>query len=238
MDLREHGTAADTLTRHPWERARLAVVFDLLDDYAPARSPIIDLGAGDGFVASAVAARGHDVVAIDTAYDEDDIASLAARGVRARIDSPAEGQTSTLLLLDVIEHVADDTALLATARMLARGGNVIVTVPAWPSLWSSHDEALGHHRRYTKDTLEGAIARAGLVVVEAGSLFSLLVLPRLVSATLRVQGDGAASWRAPRVVSDALTSVLVVDARLCRALSARGVPWPGLSLYAVARAAP
>lgn len=79
--------------------------------------------------------------------------------------------------LDVIEHVQDDVALLREMRArLAPGGTIIVTVPAYPWLWSAHDEINHHFRRYTASTLRASLDAAGLHV-EYLSYFNTVLFP-------------------------------------------------------------
>jgi len=76
---------------------------------------------------------------------------------------PFAAQFEWVLLCDVIEHAEDDVALLRQAMRAAHDdGQVVVTVPALPALWSDYDEAIGHKRRYTRATLSRAMRRAGL----------------------------------------------------------------------------
>lgn len=57
----------------------------------------------------------------------------------------------TILYIDVLEHIADDKAeLLKAAELLNPGGHIVVLSPAFPSLFSPFDKAIGHYRRYTK----------------------------------------------------------------------------------------
>ena len=74
-----------------------------------------------------------------------------------------------MLALDIVEHIEDDRqALSEIARVLRPDGVAVITVPAFPFLWSGHDEALYHKRRYTRATLERALADAGLSVRVGG----------------------------------------------------------------------
>jgi len=72
------------------------------------------------------------------------------------------GAYDVVLLLDVIEHLDDDVAGLRAARRCLRDeGLLVVAVPAYPSLWSAHDVALGHRRRYTAIELRRVVELAG-----------------------------------------------------------------------------
>ena len=65
-------------------------------------------------------------------------------------------------MFDVIEHIDDDSAVLAKVRsMLARDAYLLLTVPAGAELWSAFDEAAGHYRRYTADELRAKLVAAG-----------------------------------------------------------------------------
>ncbi len=237
MDLRERTTNSQ---RHPWERARLAFVTDLVAQHAPV-GDIVDIGAGDAFVAAAFATAGRHVVAVDAHYSDDDLHRLRAPRLGPARDVP-DGRVDLVLLLDVIEHVVDDTGLLRTARdLLTDTGVAIITVPAWPTLFSHHDRALLHHRRYTPAMLHTAIEQAGLRVVVDGGLFHALLVPRALSvfAERFFERDaahvGVGGFSAPAVIGNAITAALRIEQRLSLAAARRGLAVPGLSLFAVVR---
>ena len=80
-------------------------------------------------------------------------------------------------LLDVLEHVPDDIgSLRAIHRRLKPGGALLVTVPANPWMWSAHDVAHHHFRRYTRFGLAQAV-RAGRVRGPAAELFQQPAVP-------------------------------------------------------------
>lgn len=80
-------------------------------------------------------------------------------------ESLAREQIDTIVLSNVLEHIEDDAGALRRFRqILAPGGKVIVLVPALMQLYGSIDEAVGHHRRYTKKTLAAAFEAAGFDV--------------------------------------------------------------------------
>ncbi|HEX8372074.1 MAG TPA: methyltransferase domain-containing protein [Chthoniobacterales bacterium] len=90
-----------------------------------------------------------------------------------------------LMLMDVLEHVEDDLALLKnTLRRASHNGFVLITVPALPVLWSAHDRFLGHFRRYTLASLERLILATGqLEMIELHYYFAC-ILPAAVPVRL------------------------------------------------------
>jgi SAM-dependent methyltransferase len=70
------------------------------------------------------------------------------------VDLPSDGRFDCILYIDVLEHIKDDRAELRNAsRRLSPGGRLIVLSPAFQWLFSSFDDALGHERRYTAQSL-------------------------------------------------------------------------------------
>ncbi len=96
----------------------------------------------------------------------------------------ADGDFDLAVSLDVIEHLDDDIgALREMRRVVAQDGVLLVTVPAYPWLWSAHDEINHHHRRYTQDSLLQGAQRAGWHSVRT-TYFNSLLLP--VAIVLRL----------------------------------------------------
>ena len=94
-----------------------------------------------------------------------------------------------ICLLDVLEHIEDDNLALARVGMLLKpGGQVLLTVPAYQWLWSSHDTAHHHYRRYTASLLRRKAIRSGFAVERVGYfntlLFPVIALVRLIGKVL------------------------------------------------------
>jgi len=67
--------------------------------------------------------------------------------------------------MDIVEHIDDDkAAMMEIRRVLRPGGRLFMTVPAYQSMWSEHDEALHHYRRYTSPSVRDLARRTGLEV--------------------------------------------------------------------------
>lgn len=141
----------------------------------------IEIGSGNGdYAAEWVTPADHQPAIVSftaTEADEGRVAALARRFadhpvIRTRPllvghDEPAGGtaaaEHTAAVAYNVLEHIADDVAAVrGMARLVRPGGAVVLLVPAFPSAMSRFDVAIGHHRRYTKQTLRETLTRAGL----------------------------------------------------------------------------
>lgn len=135
-------------------------------------------------------------------------------------------------LFDVLEHVeADQASLASLAARLTDRGVILVSVPAFPFLWSRHDERHHHFRRYTRASLAKVAAAAGLKV-RYSSYFNFFLFPVAVVARMvkRLTGSETPDDSMPgALVNGVLTRVFGVERHI---LSWGRLPF-GLSLAAV-----
>jgi SAM-dependent methyltransferase len=123
---------------------------------------------------------------------------------------------------DVVEHCEDDAlAVGELARVLAPGGRMLLSVPAYQWAWSDHDVQAGHHRRYTRRRLSGLVEGTGMTILRStyafGSVFPLFVAER-ARRRLRSPADGSDS-RLPAVSPRAdkvLMGLSGLDGRILR----------------------
>ena len=157
----------------PFAAHILAAVDDLVVQHGLA-GPFLDAGCGDGHAAVHLARRGWAGVALDAAPAAAALAREALRPYPAVAAVPGElgsyrgGPFATVLLLDVLEHVADDEAALrAAAALQESGGALVLVVPTNPHReWRWDDDVYGHLRRYEPARLAGLLAGAGYDLLE------------------------------------------------------------------------
>jgi SAM-dependent methyltransferase len=229
--------------RHWWYRGRRRLLNRVIAHLGlPADARILDAGCGSGRNMVELSRYGQ-VSGIELSPTSVEAArerSVGAVATGSIAEMPfAEDSFDLAVCLDVIEHLDDDRAALAELRrVVAPGGALLVTVPAYQWLWSSHDVVNHHRRRYTKTTLLYAAGGAGWRY-ERATYFNSLLLP--VAIALRTlerlrPASGETSldlWVPPAPLNRLLEQPLHVEAAI---IGHNGHALPaGLSLLAVLR---
>jgi len=138
---------------------------------------------------------------------------------------------------DVLEHVDDDVGFLREVRrVLEPGGWVLLSVPAYPFLWSEHDVSLHHKRRYVRASLALALRRGGLEIVRMtygmATMFPLIAGYRLLTKPLPKDRPARTSYvRVGGPVNQILTSLIRLEGSV---LERGDLPF-GTSLFCLAR---
>ncbi len=197
----EYGQHYATLYNHHWWwQARQAMLLSLIKRYdlaapagtrdrrtgCPQHIDSLDVGCGDGLFMQQLAKFGTvRGIEADTSLLTDD------NLLRDRIDTELLGhriyQNRTydlITALDVIEHIENDRNAVADMfNMLRPGGHLLITVPAFMSLWDQHDEMNQHYRRYNRKTLRRLVEPFGQVR-NIRYLFHGIFLPKWTVAKL------------------------------------------------------
>lgn len=189
MDERIYAEMAAVEQQHWWFSARRVILEKLISGWhLPDDAQILEAGCGTGGNLAMLARHGQ-VYGMET--DEHALELSAAKGcaqiAAGRLPEAipfADKRFDLITLLDVLEHLDEDVAALRALRgRLKPGGFMLVTVPAYPFLWSRHDELHHHKRRYVAHGLSGVLQDAGLQV-EYLSYFNTWLFPLVAAARL------------------------------------------------------
>ena len=208
MDRATYDRMAEIDGSHWWFVARRAIIDRLIRDQVAPRpgATILEMGCGTGSNIALLQRFGQ----VDAVEPDDAARALAAARTGVAVKGGllpdgvelADGRYDLIAMLDVLEHIPGDHAALAALRpKLAPGGRILVTVPASPWLWSAHDVAHHHQRRYTAATLRAVFEGAGYRVRHLthfnSLLFPLIVAARAVGKLTRREGGDDALPPAP-----------------------------------------
>lgn len=243
MDAREYTRLAEHEEWYWWHRARELIVHRVLRRHAPADARILDIGCGTGATSASLRPFGS-VLGLDIGSEalvrarEHNLP--VARSHAAQLPVPP-GAFDVVVALDLLEHLEDDVAAAGEIRgALTPGGLLLATVPAYPFLWSNHDIALGHRRRYGRRQLLDVLERAGFEV-ELCSYVMSAILPAAMAVRLAerlrpgAQRPAASGYLpVPALLNSLLTHLVGLDGYLLRWLN---LPF-GLSVLALARRPP
>ncbi|AHM60062.1 type 11 methyltransferase [Flammeovirgaceae bacterium 311] len=263
MDLKEvheqiHTTGISR--RHPWELARLEVVYALSATYLHKPEgggvQVLDIGCGDLFFCSNLAkkVKGAAIIAVDTALDQEELLALNKQYSRdnIRVFQNLEDVTGSLqeaeviFLLDVLEHIPDDAAFLEKLRLypfITENTVLVITTPAFQSLFSSHDVFLDHYRRYSSESLSRVLKKSGFRILKNGYFFFSLLPVRLLQtvweklrpgAAQRSETD-AAAWKGGLLSTRLFQNMLLLDYKISALLGRAGIRIAGLSTYAICK---
>jgi SAM-dependent methyltransferase len=182
----------------------------------------LDIGAAGGGNTTVLSEFGWSPVAADLSETAVEIArDRGFDAVRADVRRLPWGDGE----FDLLTAVDNDARAAAEChRVLRPGGTAIFTVPADMKLWSSHDVAVDHFRRYDRDEFRLLLERAGFVIQK---LWSWNVLLRPVAALHRRHSAGSdIDARPPALLNAALSAVIRAE----RYLPVKKLP--GVSLIA------
>lgn len=162
MDLKEADIIGPDPLGHWYYKSKAQAMARLIGPEQP--SVILDVGAGSGFFSSYLleTSSAREAWCVDTGYPEERDERRGAKPLHFRRGiehCPAD----LVLLMDVLEHVDDDLGLLRSyVERVPRGALFLISVPAFPFLWSDHDVFLEHRRRYRLHGVEDLVRKAGL----------------------------------------------------------------------------
>lgn len=240
MDLKELNLKGKY--RHPWELSRTECLFGLLKRRLP-QVQYMDIGAGDLFFTQKLREiTSRPVYAVDVNYSKEEeeggivkcktLSSVTCRNI------------DCIIMMDVLEHIENDKEFIREVlSFLREGGLLLITVPAFQSLFGPHDVFLRHLRRYTKRSLVNMLKRSGLEVEEVFYFYTVLLpfrIGEVVFKKLRLfrgEEKGIGQWKfsSKFPLTLIIKRLLDIDFSLNRKLAKIGLNLGGLSLCVLAR---
>jgi SAM-dependent methyltransferase len=224
-----------------WFVGRRVILDRLLGRFLPGASLAVDVGCGSGRNLEILSGHARGVLGVDRSLAA--VRLTASRGfpvVQADGNSLPLPDASVDLLaaLDVLEHMDDDIRTLAEFRRVLRpGGQLVLAVPAYRFLWSEHDEALRHRRRYLASELHIKLTNTGFEVYKRSYAVFFAFFPIMFYRLARglVPKDPMAPKASyvllPRPLNRMLAGLLSLEGRLMR-----GMNFPfGTSIIMMAR---
>ena len=193
MDIKEEDILGDKIYDHWYYVAKGRAMRQFLGDIQVPE--VLDVGAGSGIFSRQLMDAGFcdGAICVDPNYAEEKSEVYNDKPIRF-VRSLAEKSPELVLMMDVLEHVQDDLALLrAYTDNMESGGHAFITVPAFQFMWSGHDVFLEHYRRYRISMLEDLLSKADMTPVKSryffGSLFPAIAAIRLFRKALLERGS-------------------------------------------------
>lgn len=210
MDIKEEELIGGTVGDHWYYRSKRLALDSMLRDMAFRR--VLDVGAGSAIFSKHLLDRGAEsAVCVDSGYGGDHSELYDGKPIRfVREVVPCDADL--VLLMDVLEHVDRDVEFVKSSLVGASSrAFVLISVPAFQSLFSSHDRFLEHRRRYTIGSLKRVVTAAGLEIVSIRYFFAF-ILPLV--AAIRLFQRGSAPKSSLRRHSRVLNGLMTVAHRI------------------------
>jgi len=223
-----------------WHVGRRNIVERILRRILGKQASILEIGCGTGGNLKLLGKFGQ-VTGLDPSKEALDF--CRSQGFSNVVEGSAEDSKlpsesfDVLVALDVLEHIEDDArAFRECFRLLRDDGYLLITVPAFPFLWSEHDEALHHKRRYRRVEIKQKMEAAGFEITRLSYLimfpFPLIVVYRFLRRWMR----GDKQKRTSYVLLPGWLNRLLIVALQCEGilLSYMNLPF-GTSIICVAQ---
>ncbi|MFA5401192.1 MAG: class I SAM-dependent methyltransferase [Dehalococcoidia bacterium] len=234
--------------KHFWHVGRKEIILDVIrrSITCPEKIRMLEIGCGNGNVLEFLRQNNINAEGCDLFLEGLKFCRQRSGSVPLyRIDVlalPFKAEYEAVGLFDVLEHIEDDVkALCEIHRALRPGGYLILTVPAYQSLWSRHDDTSHHIRRYSKKALMAKLEHSGFSVSRVTFfmffLFPLLASIRLISRIFNFDKNknkginGSLEYKTIPVINDIFLALLRLEKYLIRNMD---LPF-GVSLIAVVR---
>jgi SAM-dependent methyltransferase len=218
--------------RHWWYAGMREIVSSLLPPVPPSANPLVlDAGCGTGYNMGWLKQRyGAKITGLDLSPHALHFCRSRGEDALVRADAAVlpfcSGIFDLVISFDVIVNLKSETARAAAIREFLRvlkpGGRVLIRVPAYEFLRSSHDTAVMTYHRYGRREFGSAAAAAGFNVLRLTCANTLLFPVAFFWRILKKVGlapggsDVGARTRGGDRLNQAAMSVLKFEAAILR----------------------
>ncbi|MBI4778997.1 class I SAM-dependent methyltransferase [Candidatus Falkowbacteria bacterium] len=246
MDYQDYILKNNNNEFHFWFSARLKLIENLLKNFlfATNKKLILDLGCGTGTELEKLAKYGT-VSALDINQSALALAKeKKCQAILADIEKftlPKENY-DVICCFDLLEHLNEDEKVLNNiCQSLKNNGYLFFTVPAVKSIFSTHDLALSHRRRYNREELNHKLIKTGFTVMSLGYwnsiLFPLEAAVRIIKRFLYFRLFKKIDLRPDtKPINSTMNKIFFAVLNLENILIDHGMKFPfGLTIYGVAK---
>lgn len=252
MDISEFSRLDNksSYNRHPWETSRKNVLHAFLKQ-AQIQFPIeriVDIGSGDAYVIHTLLEKNlaKEYYAIDTAYTPEVIAQLKENNKDSKVvyvqnlteylDKFSSNVPTLYLCMDVLEHLENEKIILDNLNTKSDNNYYFFAVPAFQSVFSSHDVLLGHYRRYTLSQLSNLLDKNQFKIIDKGYYFTSLLIFRNIDKLLKRDKEASIdNWNGGKFKTFIINKMLSIDFGFSLLLKKTGIIVPGLSTYCLCK---
>lgn len=221
------------INRHPWELSRVESLIKEIKKYHVGNK-ILDIGCGDSYFDYRLM---DEIKDIDSFYGIDIYAKEEIKDGKYLVVNNYKKlknkKFDTILMFDVLEHIEDDAEFLKNTvePMLEDNGKIIMSVPAYQSLFSKHDEELRHYRRYNIKMIKDACKESSLKIIKYHYFYASLVPLRIISKLLN-KDNKVNEWKKSQehILTRFMKWLLNLDYTVCKKMNKLSF---GLSLFIV-----
>jgi 2-polyprenyl-3-methyl-5-hydroxy-6-metoxy-1,4-benzoquinol methylase len=232
---------ADKENSHWWHKAKRELAKRLSAKYTnklTSDNKVLDVGCGTGLILESLGTKAK-LYGIDS--QQEALAICRSKGLKNVKKDDAQNmkfksnQFDLVTMFDVLEHTDEKKTISEVNRILKKDGIVFITVPAYQWMWSSWDEILKHHKRYTKEDLENLLEKNDFKIIKLSYFYTLIFIPAAIVRKLKsvFSKNGYTSDFAlpPSLINQTLLNISKVEMEI---LLNSSLPF-GLSVVAVAK---
>ena len=221
------------INRHPWELSRVECVIKEVKNYHKG-TKILDIGCGDSYLDYKLI---DEIPEINKVYGIDIHAKEEIKDGKYLVVNDysklKNKKFDTILMFDVLEHIENDIEFLnkTVYPLLKDGGRIILTVPAYQSLFSKHDMELKHFRRYNVKMIKSLCDKSRLKVIKYHYFYASLLPFRFITKLLN-KDNKVNEWKydEKHMLTKVMRSILDMDYNICKKMNKLSF---GLSLFIV-----